>query len=191
MRGPRGASSLAHTDTYIVFCALDAPDPRDLADHEASHAVVHWWWVNRPGAVETSTSGDFYEVSIVRDPTAGREGHFDPGDGLWSASLSPRERGGVEHWALSVLAGPCSDERRAQYRPGTTDELWAGAFLAQFEEDSDTRHQWLASLKATAHRVLADADVRAMVDALAAALLERGGLSGEDAVAIMRETHRD
>jgi hypothetical protein len=84
-------------------------DIRDVTRHEAAHAVICWWWVNRPDSDNHVSYGWFDSTTIKQDegqPT--RYGHTDgPSPVVYNhGDYRPH----LEHLIATGLAEPSSGE---------------------------------------------------------------------------------
>ena len=155
------------------------PSPASVAHHEASHAVYWWWWVNQPGGYDDYTHGGFEYIELT--PDHGEHlGQFDPGGGV--ANIGDRRAS--EHFCGMALAGPVSDEMRGERTNQRIDLRMARAWARQFLGDEGDE-PYLATIRADVRAFLQRSEVVAMVEGLASALVDRGGLSFEEATEIM------
>lgn len=159
----------------------DDPDPRSVANHEASHAVAWWWWVNRPDGDDDGSGGQFEDLRLTIGGRA-QHGGFNPGFHAGYTAEMPEI---VDHHCIGLLAGPVSDEMRGDdpYH-NKTDVEWAEKIYSD-----GMGHEMSASererLRKTTRAFLRRPEVQAMVGALTAVLLEHDHVGYLDAVAAM------
>lgn len=159
----------------------DKPDPQSVANHEASHAVAWWWWVNRPDGVDDGTGGRFEQVGLTPDQRI-RHGAFNPGEHL----VSRGDQNAADHFCIGLFAGPISDELRGEVRDEeTTDEIRARIhYVRIMQKDLDVVET--ERLRTTTRDFLMRPDVQAMVEALQEQIMGYGSVSFEDAVETLK-----
>lgn len=154
------------------------------AQHEASHAVIFWWWAKREDA-PAHLSGTFDLVSL--EPVQGfPHGRFVPGDHTrWElhemADL-------VDQIAAAFIAGPVSDERQGREWPGAGafDVRKAQAFAALhpvYKSGGVSISRYLDGVRREVSELLALEDVDSMVQAFAKHLERERTIRGHEAAA--------
>ena len=163
-----------------------APGPRDVADHEASHAVVWWWHVNQPNGFRVNNQGSYPYVTIKT--RHGRDwGHFQSPD-----PLNMFDRTEFEQAVMSALAGAAPDDiHKRHFLKAKQEELWAAGAAVRLLGGSEHATMTVRELRGRIRTLLERPEVRAMVDAVTAALLKRETLSGAEAIAVMRQALGD
>jgi hypothetical protein len=158
---------------------MPTPSLRDIADHEASHAVIWWWLAQQPENLTGIADGWIDKVTI--DPEGVRLGQTLPGKTVFS----PKDRYRCQILVCFALAGPVSDEFRGREDTHQVlDEGCARHWASQFMDQSEV-NGYLSDARDTVRKLLKDPEVRTRVRRLADALLDRTTIEGPEVLTIL------